>query len=212
VTHTVARGDTLWAISKSYDVTIEDIKSANGLTSDTIDVGQELIIPLEPDAVAASPSSSPASRSSPGRGRPSSGAPVSSAPSAPSAPSASPGSLSLPPERACLSGPTDVSSSGDEPAMVSSAGLSRAQITSSMDGFLGKLSGCVTGDWPSGRATYELTVACTGRVSRVALTDGGGLAPELVSCVSDMLRYVPFPAHDLPDGETFVYPVQFSMP
>lgn len=96
--------------------------------------------------------------------------------------------------------------------MVSSAGLSRAQITSSMDGFLGNLSGCVTGDWPSGRATYELTVACTGRVSRVALTDGGGLAPGLVSCVSDMLRYVPFPAHDLPDGETFVYPVQFSMP
>ena len=96
--------------------------------------------------------------------------------------------------------------------MVSSAGLSPAQITTSMDRFLGNLSSCVTGDWPTGGATYEITVACTGRVSRVTVMDAGDLSPGLVSCVSNRLRYVPFPAHDLPDGETFVYPVQFSMP
>lgn len=209
VVHTVERGDTLWAISQEHGVSVADLKSANALTGDTIDVGQELIIPGVSAPGARSDDDRPsASASSGGPSRPS------SRPS-PAAPAASPSAtagLTLPAERSCLFGPTDVTASGDEPSMVSSAGLSHAQIKASMDGFLGHLSRCVTGDWPSGVATYEITVACTGRVSRVFMQDDGGLAPELVSCVSGLLRYVSFPAHDLPDGETFVYPVQFSLP
>ncbi|MCU9594648.1 N-acetylmuramoyl-L-alanine amidase [Caldibacillus thermolactis] len=45
-TYTVKPGDTLWGISQKYGVTIEQIKEANGLTSDTIYVGQKLIIPI----------------------------------------------------------------------------------------------------------------------------------------------------------------------
>jgi N-acetylmuramoyl-L-alanine amidase len=45
-TYTVKPGDTLWGISQKYGVTIEQIKEANGLTSDTIYVDQKLIIPI----------------------------------------------------------------------------------------------------------------------------------------------------------------------
>lgn len=46
ITHIVQAGDTLWGISQKYGVTIEQIKEANGLISDTIYVGQKLIIPI----------------------------------------------------------------------------------------------------------------------------------------------------------------------
>ena len=41
-THTVAKGDTLYGISKKYNTTVASIKQINGLTSDTILVGQKL--------------------------------------------------------------------------------------------------------------------------------------------------------------------------
>lgn len=41
----VEPGDTLWKISKKFDVPITDIKSANKLETDAISVGQRLFIP-----------------------------------------------------------------------------------------------------------------------------------------------------------------------
>ena len=52
--------------------------------------------------------------------------------------------------------------------------------------------------------------AATGGLAQVRVQDDGGLDASLVTCVSDTLRYAPFPAHDLPDGETFGYPMVFS--
>ncbi|UGU16793.1 glucosaminidase domain-containing protein [Sinomicrobium kalidii] len=43
-THIVRRGDTLYSISKRYNTTVEALKRANRLRSNTIDVGQELKI------------------------------------------------------------------------------------------------------------------------------------------------------------------------
>lgn len=43
--YTVKKGDTLFSISKAYNVSVNDIKKANNLTSDTLSVGQKLIIP-----------------------------------------------------------------------------------------------------------------------------------------------------------------------
>ncbi len=41
----VQQGDTLYSIARAYGVSVDAIKQANGLTSDDIYVGQQLIIP-----------------------------------------------------------------------------------------------------------------------------------------------------------------------
>ncbi len=43
--HTVVKGDTLFSLSRRYGTTVNAIKSANGLTSDMIQIGQTLTIP-----------------------------------------------------------------------------------------------------------------------------------------------------------------------
>lgn len=43
--HTVERGESLWGISKKYGVGVADIRTASGLRSDTLQVGQVLTIP-----------------------------------------------------------------------------------------------------------------------------------------------------------------------
>ena len=44
-THTVIKGDTLYNISKRYDVTLKELKAANKLPDNAIQLGQLLIIP-----------------------------------------------------------------------------------------------------------------------------------------------------------------------
>jgi N-acetylmuramoyl-L-alanine amidase len=43
--YVIARGDTLSAIAKRYNVSIADLRSANGLNGSVIKVGQRLKIP-----------------------------------------------------------------------------------------------------------------------------------------------------------------------
>lgn len=43
--HTVAKGDTLTSLAKKYNTSVPSLKSANGLRSDTISLGQKLKIP-----------------------------------------------------------------------------------------------------------------------------------------------------------------------
>jgi len=45
ITHTVVRGDTLWGLSQKYNVPISSIKQANNMTSDTVVLGRQLVIP-----------------------------------------------------------------------------------------------------------------------------------------------------------------------
>ena len=69
VVHTVQSGDTLNRISQQYDVSVDDIMAANGLTDpNIISVGQQLIIPVgglptptvpPPTEIAALPSPIP---------------------------------------------------------------------------------------------------------------------------------------------------------
>jgi N-acetylmuramoyl-L-alanine amidase len=43
--HTISRGDTLGRIADQYDISLAHLKSANGISSDIIRVGQVLVIP-----------------------------------------------------------------------------------------------------------------------------------------------------------------------
>lgn len=45
--HTVQKGDSLYSIARKYGVTVDEIKKVNNLTSNTLTVGQRLIIPIE---------------------------------------------------------------------------------------------------------------------------------------------------------------------
>ena len=113
----------------------------------------------------------------------------------------------LPPLQPCLAGPQDVAEGGDDPAFAASAGLDGGQIRGALAAFESNLARCLAPDSPAGTADLELTVACSGRVAAVSVVDDGGLPDALVACVADTLLYVPFPAHDMPDGLTIGYPV-----
>lgn len=44
-TYTVQRGDSLWSIARNFNTTVDQIKNANGLSSNLLSIGQVLIIP-----------------------------------------------------------------------------------------------------------------------------------------------------------------------
>jgi LysM repeat protein len=46
-THTVLDGETMFSIAKKYGVEVSELKTKNGLTSDVLEVNQQLIIPLK---------------------------------------------------------------------------------------------------------------------------------------------------------------------
>ena len=50
--HKVAPGETLFAIAKQYNVNISDLKAWNDLSSNSLSLGQELIIRVESEVVA----------------------------------------------------------------------------------------------------------------------------------------------------------------
>lgn len=45
-TYIVKSGDTLWTIARNFNITVDELKQANNLTSNLLNLGQELIIPV----------------------------------------------------------------------------------------------------------------------------------------------------------------------
>ena len=193
--YVVQSGDTLWAIARDHGVTVSQLKAWNHLINDRIEVGQVLFT---------------------GQGVPSDPTPERHARRRPQAPHtaalSAPDSLSLPPAKPCLAAPSmeSMQAGSDEASYLASAGLDEAQVRRAMKAFTPRLFTCVAnGDTPNGTLDLHILVGCDGRVMRVTVDDDGGLGPRLAGCVSDTLRFAEFPAHDLPDGFEFRYPMVF---
>lgn len=45
LTYTVKKGDNLYSIARTYNTTVDKLKSLNNLTSNTLSIGQTLILP-----------------------------------------------------------------------------------------------------------------------------------------------------------------------
>lgn len=196
--YVVVKGDTLWHIARFHGVRVDQILEWNAMEDDGIEVGQVLII-HQPETGAEVEVQAKGGRKGKVKGGTMKGNPVGLP---------TEGALSLPPLLTCLDGPS--LDDEDGVGMAASQGLSHLQVTKAMNQFLPKLERCVPAEGGTGTVTFEITVGCTGRVAEARTVGNSGLPSELVSCVQQTLRYAAFPAHDMPDGFTFSYPMSFE--
>jgi len=186
--YTVVKGDTLTRIAQQYGVTVTDLRQWNQLTSDRIDVGQVLSVgpgisnPSGEIAVSKVRKGSQARKSGPRRAK----------------------------GKPCLKGPSLDDLDDDTPDVRSSAGLTRTQIRNALGGALKGLNPCFSSGWPDGVVDLEFTVGCNGLVADIRVLDSTGVSADAVRCMVADLRQVGFPAHDMPDGMVFRYPVTLS--
>ena len=192
--YTVVRGDTLFLIARAHGVTVDQLREWNGLQGDLIEVDQ--VLAIHTDSVT-----------------PPAAAPMTRRRTAKPAPQPVEGGMSdlvMPPEHPCLAGPQDVQG---EKAMAASEGLSSDSVRTAMSGFAHQTLRCMPDAFtPTAPLTLELNVACTGRVSEVAVADDGDWPSDVVACVREVLGFTPFPAHGLPDGEVVRYPLRYTPP
>ncbi len=117
--------------------------------------------------------------------------------------------LSYPSRKRCLSGPSG-SGLGDYGA-VASKGLNASQIRGSLGGFVRHTAKCVPrGSSGAFSVRVELTVGCDGRVTEADVVSAGGAPSNVTACMEKTLGYAGFPAHDMPGGFTFEYPIHFG--
>lgn len=117
--------------------------------------------------------------------------------------------LAMPAPKPCLDPPTGEGL--PEEGMASSRGLERAEVVAAMQQVVGHALPCFA-DADSGTLVFSVTAGCDGRVSEIRITDDGGFPTDVGGCVAETLRHAEFPAHDLPDGFDFTYPVTYSAP
>jgi murein DD-endopeptidase MepM/ murein hydrolase activator NlpD len=186
--YVVVKGDTLWEIAESHGISLDELRAWNTLNSDHIEVGQVLRI-----GGRAQPSEKKtASRA---RKRSTSSKPTESGKWK---------SLSMPSVEPCLSLDTDP----EEGDMIGSAGLSMEQVRGSLRSIVGEALRCEADeDATTASITFSILVGCDGVVDAVDISDRGDSSSRYTRCVGDVLRYADFPAHDMPDGMRFTYPV-----
>ena len=189
IEYTVVRGDTLTRIAQNHGVSVAQLQSWNALSGDRIEVGQRLKIH---GSAAPASGSDVATKRKPRRS------------------SKRSTTLRMPRSKPCLKGPSLDDLDDDLPDIQSSVGLSLEQIRGPMRTASSSLGDCIDGPWPDAVVELSIAVGCDGRVSAVDVLDGGGVASGTLSCFTDRLRYVGFPAHDMPDGFQFRYPLTLS--
>jgi LysM repeat protein len=191
--YTVVRGDSLSRIAKAHDVSVDELRAWNGIEGSLIEVGQVLELRLKAALVGVETKPQKRVKRRKVEGK-----------------KTGPRGLNMPKKKACLRGPSLDDLDGEVPGMVASAGLGMEDIRPAMNGFLPKLGRCFDDGWPTATMEFKLTVACTGQVASVGVNDAGGLPSDVVECMQKTLGFVGFPAHDLPDGVTFRYPITLS--
>ena len=116
--------------------------------------------------------------------------------------------LLLPAPQVCLEGLF-----ADDPEFAVFEGLSSTQLSESITAFTPHLLRCMPSDsGVLGTVTLQMTVGCDGRVSSVEVEESEALSDAVVSCVSETMAYAAFPAHDTPDGVSFLYPMHIDVP
>lgn len=45
--YVVSKGDSLWSIAKKFNISVEELKAANNLSSNLLNIGQNLVIPMQ---------------------------------------------------------------------------------------------------------------------------------------------------------------------
>lgn len=116
--------------------------------------------------------------------------------------------LTYPAAQACLE-TVEEPDMDDDYAITASQGLQPEAIRLAMNGVLAHTGRCINGDPPSGILIAEVKVSCTGQVDLVRVKDDANWENSIANCVASALWYADFPAHGLPSGETFEFPVQF---
>lgn len=119
------------------------------------------------------------------------------------------GKLSPPTPKPCLDPPTGEDL--PEQGMTGSRGLSQGEVRAAMSSVVSHALPCFA-DGDSGTVVLEVTAGCDGRVSDIAISDAGGYPTDVTGCVVETLRNAAFPAHDLPGGFSFTYPVTYTAP
>ena len=202
-TYVVQKGDSVAQIARANRVSVSDVVRWNSIEdADRIEVGQVLLLwPTSPMAQVQARAKVKSGVTTHAVKVPAAGSLVGSR-----------AALSMPAPKACKAGPTEADLAGTDEAYVGSQGLSRDAIRKSMGGFVGNTLPCIQQDahFPEHTLLLEITVGCNGQVSDIYVADQGDWPPSTTSCVVDTLKYAPFPAHDLPDGERFAYPLKFT--
>ncbi len=215
--HSVIRGDTLGRIARDRGVTVDDLRSWNGIEGDLIEVGQVLapgptgagaplwqqlldrFRPQPPEPLAVT-EPTPERASQARRAR---------SPSPPSdvdaeAPSYKP--LRMPAPKPCLDPTTGV---GDS-SFGRSQGLDHAQINQAVAASQKETFRCFEGRPESqGEATLSLVVGCDGLVLRSAVEEHDTGDNDFAVCVAEVFRHAPFPAHARDEAE-FAVPLRFT--
>ena len=90
-------------------------------------------------------------------------------------------------------------------------GLTAGQVQMTMTPFIRYTTRCIPrGSTGRAQITTSLTVGCNGRVISATVIDSGGLPPAVTQCIAATLKSAPFPAHDMPAGYVFQYPIHYS--
>lgn len=98
-----------------------------------------------------------------------------------------------------------------EDGMYGGEGLSSAAIKAALQTTLGTSRKCMpAGTRGKFSMIIELTVGCDGRVKNAFTINGGGLPGPVTDCIEKVLAHTAFPAHDIPDGQSFQYPINYA--